>query len=121
MSATLSDDVRSIKRLMLHNPVIIKLEETSLPDTTQLTQYHIKYVRSKYMHFYSRVLYSTPDVIYCKRNVDRSARIAVILNVSGFFSDILSNESLYPHSAFSTNMHYSMICLTKCEFIRPES
>lgn len=42
MSATLSDDVRSIKRLMLHNPVIVKLEETSLPDTTQLTQYHIK-------------------------------------------------------------------------------
>ena len=84
MSATLSDDVRSIKRLMLHNPVIIKLEETSLPDTTQLTQYHIKYVRSKYMYH-------------------------------------VSNESLYPYFAFPTDMHYSLICLTTREFIRPES
>ena len=84
MSATLSDDVRSIKRLMLHNPVIIKLEETSLPDTTQLTQYHIKYVLSTYMYH-------------------------------------VSNESLYPHLAFSTNMHCSLICLTTREFIRPES
>ena len=44
MSATLDEDVKSIKKLVLHNPVIVKLEETNLPDSSQLTQYHIKLV-----------------------------------------------------------------------------
>ncbi|CAG2210671.1 DBP9 [Mytilus edulis] len=42
MSATLSDDVLSLKKLVLHNAVILKLEESQLPESSQLTQYHIK-------------------------------------------------------------------------------
>ncbi|XP_078310466.1 putative ATP-dependent RNA helicase DDX56 isoform X1 [Crassostrea virginica] len=42
MSATLSEDVRALKRMVLHNAVILKLEESQLPEATQLTQYHIK-------------------------------------------------------------------------------
>uniref|UniRef100_T1IZ77 RNA helicase n=1 Tax=Strigamia maritima TaxID=126957 RepID=T1IZ77_STRMM len=42
MSATLSDEVKLLKKLALHNPVTLKLEEPLLPSTEQLTQYHIK-------------------------------------------------------------------------------
>ena len=42
MSATLSPDVDALKRLMLHSPVILKLQESQLPDSDRLTQYVIK-------------------------------------------------------------------------------
>lgn len=40
-SATLSEDVKSLKSLVLHNPVILKLEEPDLAPATQLTHYHL--------------------------------------------------------------------------------
>jgi superfamily II DNA/RNA helicase len=40
-SATLSEDVLSLKSLVLHNPVILKLQEPELPPATQLTHYHL--------------------------------------------------------------------------------
>lgn len=40
-SATLSDDVQSLKKLVLHNPVILKLEESDMAPSTQLTHYHL--------------------------------------------------------------------------------
>merc|ERR1711892_351978 len=41
-SATLSDDVTRLKKLVLNNPVILKLSEPQLPDASQLAQYVIK-------------------------------------------------------------------------------
>eukprot|EP00090_Calanus_glacialis_P042030 TRINITY_DN7467_c0_g1_i1.p1 TRINITY_DN7467_c0_g1~~TRINITY_DN7467_c0_g1_i1.p1 ORF type:complete len:558 (+),score=190.46 TRINITY_DN7467_c0_g1_i1:38-1711(+) len=41
-SATLSDDVTRLKKLVLNNPVILKLSEPQLPDANQLAQYVIK-------------------------------------------------------------------------------
>jgi len=41
-SATLSDDVERLKKLVLNNPVILKLSEPDLPDSSQLTQYMFK-------------------------------------------------------------------------------
>lgn len=40
-SATLTDDVTKLKKLVLHSPISLKLEEPSLPDGHQLTQYKI--------------------------------------------------------------------------------
>lgn len=40
-SATLSEDVLSLKSLVLHNPVILKLQEPELAPATQLTHYHL--------------------------------------------------------------------------------
>ena len=37
-SATLSQDVERLKKLVLNNPVILKLSEPDLPDSSQLTQ-----------------------------------------------------------------------------------
>ncbi|XP_036144787.1 probable ATP-dependent RNA helicase DDX56 isoform X3 [Monomorium pharaonis] len=38
-SATLSEDVQTLKKLILHNPAILKLEEPPLAPPTQLTHY----------------------------------------------------------------------------------
>ncbi|KAG5898580.1 hypothetical protein JTB14_016592 [Gonioctena quinquepunctata] len=40
-SATLSEDVKSLKNLVLHNPVTLKLEEPELAPASQLTHYHL--------------------------------------------------------------------------------
>ncbi|CAG9856712.1 unnamed protein product [Phyllotreta striolata] len=40
-SATLSEDVKNLKSLVLHNPVILKLEEPELAPASQLTHYHL--------------------------------------------------------------------------------
>jgi len=42
MSATLDDDVMSLKKMVLHNAVVLRLEESQLPEASQLNQYHIK-------------------------------------------------------------------------------
>uniref|UniRef100_A0A3P8XE10 Probable ATP-dependent RNA helicase DDX56 n=1 Tax=Esox lucius TaxID=8010 RepID=A0A3P8XE10_ESOLU len=42
MSATLSEDVQALKELLLHNPVILKLQGSQLPDSSQLQQYSVK-------------------------------------------------------------------------------
>ncbi|XP_077291896.1 putative ATP-dependent RNA helicase DDX56 isoform X2 [Arctopsyche grandis] len=41
-SATLSDDVQNLKKIVLRNPVILKLEEPELAPITQLEHYHVK-------------------------------------------------------------------------------
>ncbi len=41
MSATLTAEVLKLKKLTLHSPVILKLQEPQLPPILQLTQYHI--------------------------------------------------------------------------------
>ena len=41
-SATLNAEVDSLKKLILRNPAVIKLEQSDLPSETQLTQYVIK-------------------------------------------------------------------------------
>uniref|UniRef100_A0A8C6UAD4 Probable ATP-dependent RNA helicase DDX56 n=1 Tax=Neogobius melanostomus TaxID=47308 RepID=A0A8C6UAD4_9GOBI len=42
MSATFTEDVQALKELLLHNPVILKLQGSQLPDSNQLQQYSIK-------------------------------------------------------------------------------
>ncbi|KAM7368550.1 hypothetical protein PAMP_012882 [Pampus punctatissimus] len=42
MSATLTEDVQALKELLLHNPVVLKLQGSQLPDSSQLQQYSIK-------------------------------------------------------------------------------
>ncbi|XP_051540691.1 probable ATP-dependent RNA helicase DDX56 [Myxocyprinus asiaticus] len=42
MSATLNEDVKALKELVLHNPVTLKLQGSQLPDSSQLQQYSIK-------------------------------------------------------------------------------
>ena len=43
MSATLSEDVQNLKKLVLHNPVILKLEGSDTDDSGRLIQYFLRY------------------------------------------------------------------------------
>lgn len=40
-SATLSDDLLCLKKLVLHNPVTLKLEEPEMAPVSQLAHYHL--------------------------------------------------------------------------------
>lgn len=40
-SATLSEEVMDLKKIALHNPVTLKLEEPELPPISQLSHYHL--------------------------------------------------------------------------------
>ncbi|XP_060643413.2 probable ATP-dependent RNA helicase DDX56 [Anolis sagrei] len=42
MSATFNEDVQTLKELVLHNPVTLKLQESQLPGPSQLSQFHIQ-------------------------------------------------------------------------------
>ena len=46
LSATLSDDVAALKKKFLTNPVILKVDESDLPEEAQLAQYLIKCERN---------------------------------------------------------------------------
>ncbi|XP_064631463.1 probable ATP-dependent RNA helicase DDX56 isoform X2 [Lineus longissimus] len=95
MSATLSDDVKSLKKLVLHNPVILKLEESQLPETSQLTQYHIKCEEEdKFVLIYALFklkLIRGKSILFVK-NVDRCYRLKLFLEQFAIPSCILNSE-----------------------------
>eukprot|EP00045_Choanoeca_perplexa_P015365 m.192465 g.192465 ORF g.192465 m.192465 type:complete len:550 (+) comp16962_c0_seq5:3-1652(+) len=54
MSATLSDDITELKQLTLRNPVILKLDESDLPDQEQLKQYSLySSNEDRYLYIYT--------------------------------------------------------------------
>jgi len=54
VSATISKDVESLKGLILHNPVTLKLQESDVPEAEQLTQYAINCeTTDKYLLLYA--------------------------------------------------------------------
>jgi len=54
-SATLSEDVLELKKLVLHNPVILKLEEPMIPSSVQLAHYVIR-VSNCFIIFLNNIL-----------------------------------------------------------------
>ncbi|XP_067928839.1 probable ATP-dependent RNA helicase DDX56 [Watersipora subatra] len=95
MSATLSPDVKSIKRMVLHNPVTVKLEETSLPDASQLTQYHIKCEdEDKFLLLYTLVklnLICGKSLVFVS-SVDRCYKLKLFLGHVGIMACVLNPE-----------------------------
>jgi ATP-dependent RNA helicase DDX56/DBP9 len=51
-SATLSEDVDRLKKLVLNNPVVLKLSEPQLPDSSQLTQVREINLLFSFLHRY---------------------------------------------------------------------
>ena len=81
-SATLSEDVNKLKKLVLHNPVTLKLEEPSLPEASQLTQYQIKIEEEdKFVLIYALFklrLIQGKSIIFVN-NVDRCYKVKLYL------------------------------------------
>lgn len=95
MSATLSDEVKAIKRLVLHNPAILKLEEPELPESDRLMQYHIKCEEEdKFVLIYALLklnLIQGKTLIFVN-SVDRCYRLKLYLEQFGIKSCVLNSE-----------------------------
>jgi len=94
-SATLNQDVESLKKLVLHQPVILKLEEPDLPPSSQLTQYQI-YAEEEDKAVLIYALFKLGLVrgktIIFVRNVDRCYKLKLYLHQFGIPSCALNSE-----------------------------
>ena len=61
-SATLEDDVEALKKLVLRNPAVLKLEDSDLPDTDQLSQ-HLLYCLVRHGHSWGRPVFGAGATI----------------------------------------------------------
>uniref|UniRef100_F6VD80 RNA helicase n=1 Tax=Xenopus tropicalis TaxID=8364 RepID=F6VD80_XENTR len=95
MSATFSEDVQALKELVLHNPVTLKLEESQLPDSSQLTQYHIQCEEEdKFLLLYTLLKLSLirGKTIIFVNEVDRSYRLKLFLEQFSIPACVLNSE-----------------------------
>ncbi|TWW66183.1 putative ATP-dependent RNA helicase DDX56 [Takifugu flavidus] len=95
MSATLSEDVQSLKELLLHNPVILKLQGSQLPDSSQLQQYSINCEEEdKFLLIYTLLklrLVQGKTLLFVGA-VDRSYRLKLFLEQFGIPTCVLNSE-----------------------------
>uniref|UniRef100_UPI00398F0376 probable ATP-dependent RNA helicase DDX56 isoform X1 n=1 Tax=Pristiophorus japonicus TaxID=55135 RepID=UPI00398F0376 len=95
MSATFNEDVQALKELVLHNPVILKLKESQLPDSSQLTQYHIKCEEEeKFLLVYTLLKLSLVrgKTIIFVNFIDRCYRLKLFLEQFSIASCVLNSE-----------------------------
>ncbi|XP_029300821.1 LOW QUALITY PROTEIN: putative ATP-dependent RNA helicase DDX56 [Cottoperca gobio] len=95
MSATLTEDVQALKELLLHNPVILKLQGSQLPDSSQLQQYSIKCEEEdKFLLVYTLLklrLVQGKTLVFVGA-VDRSYRLKLFLEQFSIPSCVLNSE-----------------------------
>uniref|UniRef100_A0A8C4DZA3 Probable ATP-dependent RNA helicase DDX56 n=1 Tax=Dicentrarchus labrax TaxID=13489 RepID=A0A8C4DZA3_DICLA len=95
MSATLTEDVQALKELLLHNPVILKLQGSQLPDSSQLQQYSIKCEEEdKFLLIYTllRLRLVQGKTLVFVGAVDRSYRLKLFLEQFGIPACVLNSE-----------------------------
>lgn len=95
MSATFNEDVQALKELVLHNPVILKLQESRLPDSSQLTQYHINCEEEeKFLLIYTLFKLSLVrgKTIVFVNSIGRCYRLKLFLEQFSIFSCVLNSE-----------------------------
>ncbi|XP_056427207.1 probable ATP-dependent RNA helicase DDX56 [Hyla sarda] len=95
MSATFNEDVQALKELVLHNPVTLKLEESQLPDSSQLTQYHIQCEEEdKFLLLYTllKLCLIRGKTIIFVNEVERSYRLKLFLEQFSIPSCVLNSE-----------------------------
>ncbi|XP_068128461.1 probable ATP-dependent RNA helicase DDX56 [Hyperolius riggenbachi] len=95
MSATFNSDVQALKELVLHNPVTLKLEESQLPDSSQLTQYQIQCEEEdKFLLLYTLLKLSLirGKTIIFVNDVDRSYRLKLFLEQFSIPACVLNSE-----------------------------
>ena len=94
-SATLTEDVTRLKKLVLHNPVSLKLEEPSLPDASQLTQYKITLEQEdKFVLIYAlfKLKLIQGKTIIFVNNVDKCYQVKLYLEQFGIPVCVLNSE-----------------------------
>ncbi|XP_038589322.1 probable ATP-dependent RNA helicase DDX56 [Micropterus salmoides] len=95
MSATLTEDVQALKELLLHNPVILKLQGSQLPDSSQLQQYSIKCEEEdKFLLIYTllRLRLVQGKTLVFVGAVERCYRLKLFLEQFGIPACVLNSE-----------------------------
>eukprot|EP00731_Ephydatia_muelleri_P020411 Em0013g138a len=100
MSATLSEDVQTVRKLVLHNPVVLKLEESDLPESTRLAQYHIRCsVEDKFLLIYTLLklkLIRGKSLLFVN-DIDHCYKLKLFLEQFCIKSCVLNSE--LPHNS----------------------
>ncbi|KAB0790076.1 hypothetical protein PPYR_15608 [Photinus pyralis] len=94
-SATLSDDVKSLKSLVLHNPVTLKLEEPDLAPTSQLSHYHLlaeEMDKASILYALLKLKLIRGKTIIFVNTVDKCYKIKLYLEQFGIRSCVLNSE-----------------------------
>lgn len=96
MSATLNTDVKEIKKLILHNAVLLKLEEPDLIETDRLLQYHIQVFNDEEKFVLINALFKLNLIvgrtIVFVNNVDRCYQLKLFLEQFGLSACVLNSE-----------------------------
>ncbi|ODM92410.1 putative ATP-dependent RNA helicase DDX56 [Orchesella cincta] len=94
-SATLTEDVINLKKLVLHNPVVLKLQEPLIPPSCQLSHYVIRSEEEeKFVLIYALFklnLVRGKSLIFVN-NVDRSYKLKLYLEQFGIKACVLNSE-----------------------------
>lgn len=95
MSATLSADVQKLKKLVLHNPVVLQLQESLLPGRDRLQQYVVRCKASdKYLIIFTLLklrLVRGKTIIFV-RSVDGCYRLKLFLEQFSIHTCVLNSE-----------------------------
>ncbi|RVE66144.1 hypothetical protein OJAV_G00123600 [Oryzias javanicus] len=95
MSATFTEDVQALKELLLHNPVVLKLQGSQLPDSSRLQQYTIKCEEEdKFLLIYTLLklgLVRGKTLLFVGA-VDRSYRLKLFLEQFSIPACVLNSE-----------------------------
>ncbi|KAH0622988.1 hypothetical protein JD844_030873 [Phrynosoma platyrhinos] len=96
MSATFNNDVQALKELVLHNPVILKLQESQLPDSSQLSQFQIQCEteEDKFLLLYVllKLLLVRGKLILFVGTIERSYRLKLFLEQFSIPACVLNSE-----------------------------
>uniref|UniRef100_A0A5S6QUK7 RNA helicase n=1 Tax=Trichuris muris TaxID=70415 RepID=A0A5S6QUK7_TRIMR len=94
-SATLNEEVLALKKLLLHNPVILKLNESQLPSSSQLTQYHVSCTEEEKFvilcAMFKLKLIKGKTIIFVQ-TIDRCFKLKLFLGLFGVQTVILNSE-----------------------------
>ncbi|CAG9773078.1 unnamed protein product [Ceutorhynchus assimilis] len=94
-SATLSEDVKSLKKIVLHNPVTLKLEEPDLAPASQLTHYHLnaeEIDKATILYALLKLHLIRGKTIIFVNTVDKCYKIKLYLEQFGIRTCVLNSE-----------------------------
>ncbi|KAM3830842.1 putative ATP-dependent RNA helicase DDX56 isoform 1-T1 [Vipera latastei] len=129
MSATFNEDVQTLKELVLHNAVTLRLQESPLPDSSQLSQFQIQCEteEDKFLLLYALLKLSLVrgKVLLFVRRIDRCYRLKLFLEQFGIAACVLNSElpaqsRFHIISQFNRGIYSYIIATDEQDLAEPE-
>lgn len=128
MSATFNDDVQTLKELVLHNPVTLKLQESQLPGPDQLQQFQVvcETEEDKFLLLYALLKLSLirGKALLFVNTLERGYRLRLFLEQFSIPSCVLNGElplrsRCHIISQFNQGL-YDCVIATDAEILGPQ-